>query len=116
MGKKQNGKWQDFFMKFDLNLIKLTNDDFQYSPLNGWQFSKKGERLQNNCLGKILVRSCESLRTLLDFLTFLTFLTLFLVFCGLFMVFLIDVKGYLQTRYLKAAILNLPQSSTGSQP
>ena len=32
------------------------------------------------------------------------------------MVFLIDVKGYLQTRYLKAAILNLPQSSTGIQP
>lgn len=32
------------------------------------------------------------------------------------MVFLIDVKGYLQTRYLKAAILNLPESSTGIQP
>jgi hypothetical protein len=103
-----------FFMKFDLNLMKLTNNDSQYSPLNGWQFSKKGERLQNNCLGKILVRTCESLRTLLDFFDFLDFLVL--VFCGLFMVFLIDVKGYLQTRYLKAAILNLSQSSTGIQP
>ena len=41
----------------------------------------KGDRLQNNCLGKILVRTCESLRTLLDFFDFLDFLVL--VFCGL---------------------------------
>jgi hypothetical protein len=75
-----------FFMKFDLNLMKLTNNDFQYSSLNGWQFSKKGERLQNNCLGKILVRSCESLRTLLDFFDFLDFLVFGLLWS--FVVFL----------------------------
>jgi len=31
-----------FFMKFDLNLMKLTNDDFQYSPLYGI-FQKRGK-------------------------------------------------------------------------
>lgn len=43
MGKKQNGNGKIFFMKFDLNLMKLTNNDFQYYLLMDGNFPKKGK-------------------------------------------------------------------------
>ena len=53
-------------------------------------FQKKGEGLQNNCLGKMIVCSCRSRRTLLDFFGLFNFFGL-LNFFGTLV-----VKGYLQ--------------------
>ena len=51
---------------------------FNIHLLKDGNFPKKGERLKNNCLGKVLVCSCGSLRTLLEF--FELFWTSFLIF------------------------------------